>query len=98
MVYHAQSTNVPDEPNIYFVQSTNASVNWDLPIKVNSDATTSDHWQSAITVKPDGTKLFIAWYDRRNDPASNSLIQTYGVFANLPITGTNSFATERGQP
>jgi hypothetical protein len=50
-------------------------------------------WQPAITVKPDGTKLFIAWYDRRNDPSSNSLIQTYGTFANLPVTDTNSFTT-----
>ena len=44
-------------------------------------------------MKPDGTKLFIAWYDRRNDTASNSLLQTYGVFANLPVTGASSFAT-----
>ena len=48
---------------------------------------------TTLTVKPDGTKLFTAWYDRRADPGSNFLIQTYGVFANLPITGTNNFAT-----
>jgi hypothetical protein len=51
-----------------------------------------DHSQPAITVKPDGTKLFIAWYDRRNDAASNSLIQVYGCFADVPV-GTNSFTT-----
>jgi hypothetical protein len=50
------------------------------------------HWQPAITVKPDGTKVLIAWYDRRADTASNSLIQIWGAFANVPIT-TNSFTT-----
>jgi hypothetical protein len=44
-------------------------------------------------VKPDGSRIFIAWYDRRNDPSSNSLIQTYGVFAKLPITNASQFAT-----
>src|SRR5437867_1971940 len=53
----------------------------------------TDQWQPAITVKPDGTKLFVARYDRRNDQASNSLIQTYGTFAALPITNANSFST-----
>ena len=40
---------------------------------------------SAMTVKPDGTKLFMAWYDRRNDPTNNALIQIYGVFVTLPL-------------
>ncbi len=30
-----------------------------------------------LAVKPDGTQLFMAWYDRRND-ANNSLIEVYG--------------------
>jgi hypothetical protein len=34
--------------------------------------------------------LFMAWYDRREDTASNSLIQIWGAFGNVPIT-TNSF-------
>jgi hypothetical protein len=40
-----------------------------------------------------GTKLFVAWFDRRNAGTNNSLIQTYGTFGTLPITGTNNFAT-----
>jgi hypothetical protein len=60
---------------------------------MNSDSPTNDQWQPAITVKPDGTKLFVAWYDRRNAGTNNLLIQTYGTFATLPITGTNNFAT-----
>jgi hypothetical protein len=39
----------------------------------------SDQWQTTIAVNPDGSKLFLGWYDRRKDASSNSLIQTYGV-------------------
>ena len=60
---------------------------------MNSDSGTNDQWQPVITMKPDGAKLFIDLYDRRNDPTNNALIQIYGVFVTLPLTGTNSFAT-----
>jgi hypothetical protein len=63
------------------------------PIRVNQDSSTNDQWQPAMAVKLDGSKLFIGWYDRRNDSASNCLIQIYGVIANTPITGSSSFAT-----
>jgi hypothetical protein len=62
-------------------------------VNVEPGGVATDQWQPAMTAKPDGTRLFIAWYDRRNDSTNHHLIQTYGVFANLPITGTNSFAT-----
>ena len=92
LVYHDSSADGSDKANIYFVQSTNGATSWSTPIKINTDVTTNHQWQPSITVKPDGTKLFIAWYDRRDD-SSNSLIRTYGVFANLPITNANQFAT-----
>jgi hypothetical protein len=89
VVYHDRETNTLN-PNVYLLQSTNGGTNWSGRIKVNSDFTTNDHWQPAITVKPDGTQLFVGWYDRRGDTASNSWIQIYGCFASTPV-GTNSF-------
>ena len=80
-----------DKADIFVVGSTNGGLNWDGPYRVNSDSTTNDQWQPVIIVKPDGTKLFAGWYDRRND-ANNSLIQIHGAFADLPLN-TNSFAT-----
>jgi hypothetical protein len=82
---HEQPTNAVGFPNIYLVQSTNAGINWDPALQVNIDTNTipTDQWQPAITVKPDGTKVFIAWYDRRVDTASNSLIQIWGTFASV---------------
>jgi len=49
-------------------------------------------WMPVLAVKPDRTKLFLAWYDRRYDPVSNSLIEAFGVLAGLPLAGSNSFA------
>jgi hypothetical protein len=65
-----------------------------------TNAVSTDQWQPSITVKPDGTKLFMSWYDRRNDTASNSLIQIYGCFASIPITAnsfTNNFLISTAQ-
>ena len=63
------------------------------PFQVKTNCCKNDQWQPVITVKPDGTRLFVAWYDRRKDTNNNSLIEAYGCFANLPITGANNFAT-----
>jgi hypothetical protein len=46
-----------------------------------------------ITVKPDGNKLFIAWYDRRNDTNNNSLIDVYGRWGTINRDGSVTFAT-----
>ena len=43
-----------------------------------------------LAVKPDGTKLFLAWYDRRNDP-ENSLIDVYGRVGTIAGDGSVDF-------
>jgi hypothetical protein len=94
LAYNDRRSDGSDRADIYFTQSTNGGTNWMLPpIRVNQDSSTNDQWQPAMAVKLDGSKLFIGWYDRRNDSASNCLIQIYGVIANTPITGSSSFAT-----
>ena len=92
--YYDQPPSATNRPNIYLRQLTNG-VDWSDPIQANVEpgGVATDQWQPAITVKPDGTKLFIAWYDRRDDPTNQSLIRMYGSFATLPITSTSAFAT-----
>jgi hypothetical protein len=63
-----------------------------MQVNVEANSLPTDEWQPVIAVKPDGSAIFIAWYDRRNDPTNNSLIETWGVFANLPITNATSFS------
>jgi hypothetical protein len=94
---HAAYVDQPpttNRPNIYFHQSTNG-IDWDAPIQVNVEPSgvATDQWQPAMTIKPDGTRLFIGWYDRRDDPTNHSLIRMYGALAALPITSTNAFVT-----
>ncbi len=43
-----------------------------------------------LAVKPDGTRLFVAWYDRRDDP-NNSSIHVYGRFATIASNGDVHF-------
>jgi hypothetical protein len=77
---YADKGSSPDRCNIYFTQSLDGGSTWSTPVKVNDDATTRDQWQPALAIKPNGSQLFIGWYDRRNDPG-NSLIDTYGAIA-----------------
>jgi len=46
-----------------------------------------------LAVKPEGTELFVAWYDRRNDP-NNSLIDVYGRWGAIATDGTVTLASE----
>jgi len=41
----------------------------------------------------DGPRLFVGWYDRRND-TNNSLIDVYGRFATIGTNGDMAFDTE----
>jgi hypothetical protein len=51
--------------------------------------TRQEQAQPMLSVELTGPALF----SRGHDPASNSLIQTCGVFASLPLLSTNAFAT-----
>jgi sugar lactone lactonase YvrE len=80
-----------DRGNIYFTQSSDGGATWSAPVQVNDDATTNDQWQPAIAVKPNGTQLFLGWYDRRLD-TGNAMIDTYGAVAKInPTTHAVSF-------
>lgn len=76
------TTTGADRGNIFFRQSTDDGSTWSAAVKLNDDNTTRDQWQPALAVTPDGSRLFVGWYDRRLDPA-NSLINTFGVFGTI---------------
>ena len=88
-----QGNNPGDKADIYFVASTNGGANWTEPVRMNTDSTTNDQWMPVLAVKPDGTQLFMAWYDRRND-ANNSLIDVYVSRGTIGTNGNVSFSTE----
>jgi len=88
-----------DKADVFFLRSTDGGVNWDggtngwtSPQRI-STLSDNDQWMPVIAVKPDGTKLFVAWYDRRAD-VNNSLIEVYGRWATIATDGTVTFGTE----
>jgi hypothetical protein len=74
-----------DRADVYLRRSTNGGASWSSAIRINNDSTLNDQWQPAIAVSPDGTRLFMGFYDRRLDP-ENDLIHTFGATAVLAGT------------
>ncbi len=77
--------NGADKGNIYFSKTNDAGATWSAPVKVNNDSGTNDQWQPVLAITPDGTRLFVSWYDRRLD-AGNNLFEVFG--RNATITGS----------
>jgi hypothetical protein len=71
-----------DGADIYFKMSTDGGNTWSAAVRVNDDTTLNEQFMPVIAVKPDGTGLFIAWYDRRRD-TGNYLIERWGVVASV---------------
>ena len=92
VVYADKPATGTDRTNVYFKQSTNRGASWaGTPTKLNDDTGTNDNWQPSITVNPAGTKLFVGFYDRRNDSA-NHVIDNYGAVAR--VWGSNVYWKE----
>jgi hypothetical protein len=88
----AQNLDPNDKADVFFVRSTDGGTNWTSGERV-STVSTNDQWMPMIAIKPDGTKLLVAWYDRRND-AKNYLIDLYGRWGTIAVDGTVTFGTE----
>jgi hypothetical protein len=83
VVYDDQPNGSTDKADIFFTMSTDGGNTWSKSIRVNDDNTTTDQWQLALAVTPDGNHVGIFWYDRRNDPVNDSLIDRYGVIGTM---------------
>jgi hypothetical protein len=81
-VAYTDATQGADKANIYFSHSEDGGTTWSAPVQVNDDTTTNDQFLAAIAVSPDGTRLAIDFYDRRNDP-SNLAAYRYGATATI---------------
>jgi Putative Ig domain/Proprotein convertase P-domain len=92
VVYNDDPPGV-DHSNIFLRRSTNSGATWDAAIQVNGDSTDNDQWHPAIAVTPDGSRLIVSWYDRRND-LGNSKIQRYGKIYSIDGSGNLNDAGE----
>ena len=85
VVYNDDVAGV-DKANIFLRRSTDSGATWGSATQVNGDATNNDQFHPAIAVTPDGTRVLVSWYDRRNDLA-NSKIERYGRIYSVDGTG-----------
>lgn len=77
--------------DVYLLRSTDGGTTWSPPVRVNDDQTPTDQWQPSVVVASDGT-VGVAWYDRRNDPVNNALIDVYLATSR---DGGQTFSTNR---
>ena len=94
----AQNADPNDAADVFFVRSTDGGLHWDGGTSGTtrtriSTVPTNDQWMPVLAVKPDGTQLFVAWYDRRND-INNSRLDVYGRWGAIANDGTVTFDTE----
>jgi len=87
-----RGTNASDKADIFLTYSINGGTNWTVPTPVNT-VWTNDQWMPVLAVKPDGTQLFMAWYDRRNDP-KNGLMEVFGRWGTIGTNGSVSLGEE----
>lgn len=83
LIFADKPKNPKDRADIFLVQSTDGGQTWSPRLRVNDDATTTDQWQPALAITPDGERVGIFWYDRRLDTANNNLIDRYGVIGSV---------------
>lgn len=96
-LYCVYASNVPagngNKPDIKLQYSTNYGASWSSEYIVNDNANPqlSDQWFPAIWCDKTNGKLYIKWYDTRNNPS------TYGVdvYATYSTTGGTSFVTSQ---
>ncbi|MBI4851441.1 MAG: exo-alpha-sialidase [Acidobacteria bacterium] len=84
----ASLTNPKDRADVLLVRSTNQGSTWSMPVKLNDDNTITDQFMPSVAVATDGT-LGVMWYDRRNDPLFNGMLEVYATTSN---NGALSFA------
>ncbi len=93
-LYLVYSSNEPagngNKPDIKLQYSTDMGETWSAYVRVNDDANpqNNDSWFPMIWCEQTSGKLYIKWYDDRENPASF----TTGVWATYSTTGGTSFA------
>lgn len=96
-LYCVYASNEPagngNKPDIILRWSSNQGASWSPRIRVNDNANPqlSDQWFPAVWCEKSTGKLYIKWYDTRENPAS----YTTGVWATYSTDGGQTFAANQ---
>jgi hypothetical protein len=80
-----------DEADVVVTTSTNGGASWSAPVRANDDSTDTDQFMPSLAVTPAGM-LGVMWYDRRNDPTNNVLVD---VYMTTSVDGGRTFTPNR---
>lgn len=76
-VYVVYQAFLGGNPRIAFTKSTDGGVSWSTPVAVSNNPPGSGVFNPAINASPDGRTLTVAFYDHRDNPGSNVLVDVY---------------------
>jgi VCBS repeat-containing protein len=82
LVWASDPVGTPDNADVLFSRSTDGGATWSAPVQLGIEAGPqfTDQFEPFVAVGGTGT-VSVAWYDRRNDPANNNLIDVYKTFS-----------------
>jgi hypothetical protein len=66
-------------PKIAFTKSTDGGNTWSSPIAISDNPAGLGVFNPAIAASPDGDTLMVIFYDHRNNPGSNVLVDVYAA-------------------
>ncbi len=76
-IYVVYQTVLGGSPRIAFTKSVNGGVTWTAPIAISDNPPGKGVFNAAINVAPGGKTLTAVFYDHRNNPTSNTLVDMY---------------------
>ncbi len=77
-VYLTYADGRNGDADVFFVRSTDGGTTWSPPVRINDDplGNGKDQWFPWVTVDPTNGDVYVAFYDRRDDP-DNLLLNVY---------------------
>ena len=76
-LYVAYQTLIGGNPKIAFTKSTNGGATWSSPTAISDNPAGSGVFNPAVNVSPDGQTVAAVFYDHRNNPGSQVLVDLY---------------------
>src|SRR5205807_882922 len=76
-VYVVYQTLLGGNPRIAFIKSTNGGTTWSAPVAISDNPPGLGVFNPAINVSSEGRTVTVAFYDHRNNPGSNVLVDLY---------------------
>jgi hypothetical protein len=80
VVWASDPVGAVDNSDVFFSRSTDRGAIWSTPAQLGVGGGATDQFEPFVTVSKGGA-ISVAWYDRRNDPANNLLIDVFRAFS-----------------